>query len=54
MRNSYGMMANYKTNEELSFEIIGGLIEMKFILSENNDPEECTKLYHNYVNGWLL
>ncbi|EAS00396.2 glycosyl hydrolase family 31 protein (macronuclear) [Tetrahymena thermophila SB210] len=53
LRNAYGMEIDYQENESITYKVIGGNFDFKFFLG-NNNPEEPIKLYHNYINGWIL
>ncbi|EAR88115.2 family 31 glycoside hydrolase (macronuclear) [Tetrahymena thermophila SB210] len=52
-RNYYGMQVDYEQNSHLTYKVIGGNIDFKFFISDSN-PENSIKLYHNYINGWIL
>ncbi|KAL4493952.1 hypothetical protein ABPG72_021969 [Tetrahymena utriculariae] len=52
-RNTYGLQVDYKQNQYLTYKTIGGNLDFKFFLG-NSNPENAIKLYHNYVNGWIL
>ncbi|EGR31770.1 hypothetical protein IMG5_102700 [Ichthyophthirius multifiliis] len=52
LRNSYGMEIDYEQNQSLMYKVIGGNFDFKFFLG--NNPEEVIKMYHQYVNGWIL
>ncbi|KAL4493955.1 hypothetical protein ABPG72_021972 [Tetrahymena utriculariae] len=52
-RNYYGMQVDYEQNSHLTYKVIGGNIDFKFFIGDSN-PETSIKLYHNYINGWIL
>lgn len=53
LRNAYGMEIDYTENQKLTYKVIGGNFDFKFFIGDKN-PEEPIKLYHNYINGWIL
>lgn len=39
----------------MSYKKIGGIIDLKFFMSEHNgSPESVFKLYHEYLGGYMI
>ena len=53
LKNAYGMELDYVKNQSLTYKVIGGNLNFKFFLGDLY-PENSIKLYHNYINGWVL
>jgi alpha-glucosidase len=53
LRNAYGMELDYVKNSSLTYKVIGGNFDFKFFLADSK-PENAIRLYHNYINGWIL
>lgn len=53
LRNAYGMQLDYVENKRLTYRVIGGNFDFKIFVGDK-DVEAVLKLYHNYINGWIL
>ena len=62
LRNFNGMdvilnhnIANYNESiPTVTYKITGGVIDLKFFISESKSPEEVVKAYHNYIGGYTF
>lgn len=57
LRNSNGMdvILDKKGNTPIvTYKITGGIVDLKFFLSEKKSPEEVVKSYHTYIGGYVL
>jgi len=47
--------ADMHDNRKFTYRKIGGIIDLKFFLSEGNgNPESVFKLYHSYLGGFVI
>ena len=53
LKNVNAMQFQFSNENELTFRIMGGIIDLKFFIG-NEYPETAIKKYHSYINGFSM
>jgi len=56
LRSSVGMDLVFEGGKNLTYKVMGGIIDLNFFLGGDvqNAPETVVKQYHSYLGGWTL